>query len=156
MLNFDRISIFNKIQLSNAKENASLSKSATFEDKIKIKRRAQRTILLPVKCQKLMLSTSNSKQIRTGQIVKPMLKLKKKTMLLPETNNTKIFITLLVKLLNNNWKEYHTFINQEDILYTGLNSLYILTISLHKVNSTDINNFIFAKQLDVKELEIYK
>lgn len=63
---------------------------------------------------------------------------------------------LLAKLLNNNWEEDHTSINQEYLLNTGLDPLYILTNFLHKANFIDLDNFIFATQLDIKEPKTYK
>lgn len=80
-------------------------------------------------------------------------------MLMPRTNET-VLITLLVKLLNNDWKEekvlaFLTSINQEDAPDTGLNPLQILVATLHKVNSTDSGNFVLAIQLDIKEPETY-
>lgn len=63
---------------------------------------------------------------------------------------------LLVKLLDNNWKEDYISINQEDAPNTGLNLLHILTTSLHQANCIDPGDFVFETQLDVKKSKTYK
>lgn len=68
-------------------------------------------ILLSIKWQKSTLLANEPKQTQTGQIVKLMSKLKDKIMSLPKTNDIKVLIMLLAKLVNKNWNENHTSIN---------------------------------------------
>lgn len=77
-----------------------------------------------------------------------MSKVKYKVTLLSKINETEL-ITLLVKLLKNNWEEkkvsaFLISIDQENTFNIGLNLLQILEITLYKANSTDLNNFILA------------
>lgn len=63
---------------------------------------------------------------------------------MPKSNDTKVLITFLAKLLDNDWKKDYTFINQEDVSDMGLDSLHILATSLYKANSTNLGDFVFA------------
>ncbi len=85
-----------------------------------------------------------------------MSKLRDKIISSPKIDDIEVLITLLAKLLDNNWEEDHTSINQEYLLNTGLDPLYILANFLHKANSIDSNDFIFGTQLDIKEPKTYK
>ncbi len=100
--------------------------------------------------------TSESNKTQARQTVKPIPKLRDKIMSLPIINDTEVLILLLVKLLNNNLEENHTFINQKDATNTGVDLLYILAISLDKANIFDLNKFIFAIELEVNEQKTYK
>lgn len=60
-------------------------------------------------------------------------------MSLPRTNNIKVFITLIVKLLDNAQEKdqipaFFTSMDQENVSYIGLNLFDILIIFFHKVN----------------------
>lgn len=74
----------------------------------------------------------------------------------PRTDNTEVLIILFAKLLDNEWKEEYTFIDQENVSNTSLNPLHFLATSLHKANSTNSSDFVFVTQLDVKESETYE
>lgn len=154
--NFDGKPIFHGIKLLDIKEDTFSSRLATFEDKIKIKRQAQRTISPLVKCQKPMPPTSKPKQTWAGQTVKPMSKVREKTTLPPEINDTKKLIALLAKLFNNNWEKNHTSIDQDNVFDTSLDPLYIFVTFLHKSNSLNLGHFVFTSYLDVKKTKIYK
>lgn len=70
---FDGKPMFDRIQLWDIEKDTFLSKSTTFEEKTIIKRRAQRAILLLVKCQKLTpnrLSKSDLSRTNNQAIIK--------------------------------------------------------------------------------------
>ncbi len=153
---FDRKPTFGGIQLSDAEENAPSSRSATSEDEIKIKGRARRTTLPPVKRPKPTPPAGEPKQTREGQTVKPTPKAKEKTTSSPDTNDIEALVILLPKLLDNNWEKDHTSNNQEAAPDTGLDPLHILATSLHKANTTDPGDFVSITHLDVEEPETYE
>ncbi len=153
---FDGKPTFGGIQLSDTEEDTPSSRSATSEDEIKIKRRARQTTLLPIKRPKPTPPAGEPKQTRAGRIVKPMPKAKEKTTSPPDTNDTEALVTLLAKLLDNDWEKDHTSNDQENIPNTGLDPLHILAISLHKANTTDPGDFVSTTYLDVEEPETYE
>lgn len=107
------------------------------------------------------LKAGKPKQTRARRTVKLISKVKGKTTLPSKTNNTKVLIMLLAKLFDNNWKDdqvlaFFTFINEENVSDISLDLLYFLATSLHKANSTDSSNFVFATQVDFKERKTYK
>ncbi len=153
---FDGKPSFGGIQLSDAEEDVSSSRSATSEDVIKIKRRARRTTLPPVKRPKPSPSAGEPKQTRAGQTVKSMPKAREKTTSLPDTNDTEALVTLLAKLLDNDWEKDHTPNDQENAPDTGLDPLHILVTSLYKANTTDPGDFVSTTHLNVEEPEIYE
>lgn len=69
ILDFNKKSMFNGIQLLDTKENPFSSKFTTFKDKIKIKRHAKRLTPPSIKCQKSIQLMHQPKQIKAGQIV---------------------------------------------------------------------------------------
>ncbi len=144
---FDGKPTFSGIQLSDAKEDAPSSRSATSEDKIQIKRRARRTTLPPA---------GEAKQTRAGRTVKPTPKAREKTTSPPDTNDIEALVTLLAKLLDNDWKKDHTSNDQENAPDMGLDPLHILATSLHKANTTDPGDFVSTTHLDVEESETYE
>lgn len=102
---FDKKLMFDGVQLSDAKEDVFLSKSITSEDEIKIKKKAWKITLPPVKHQKQMTVVNETKigepkQTRVEQTVKPMSKVRDKATSPLRIDETEL-ITLLVKLLNN-------------------------------------------------------
>lgn len=101
------------------------------------------------------------KQTCAGQTVKPTPKAKAKTTPPPSSEDTDSFITLLAKLLNNDWEQEQkisAFLTSIDdnVPDTSLDPLHILATSLHKANSTDLGDFVFSTQLDVEEPETYE
>lgn len=104
---------------------------------------------LIVKPKKTIPLIAKPKQTHAGQTVKPSPKAKAKTTLPPSSKDTDALITLFAKLLNDEWKQeekilaFLTSIN-DNVPNTGLDSLYILTTSLHKANSTDSGDFEFS------------
>ena len=104
-------------------------------------------------------STAKPRQTRAGQTVKPMPKAK--ISMPPDSNDTDAPITLLAKLLNDDWEQeekisaFLTSID-DDAPNTGLNPLHILATSLQKANSTDPGDFAFSTQLDVEKPETYE
>lgn len=96
---------------------------------------------------------SKPKQTQVGRIVKPIPKVKKsgKTTKPSNLKNSKALITLLVKLLSDDWEEekkisaFLAFINDNNdhIPDIGLDPPYFLATSFHKSNSTDLGDFIF-------------
>lgn len=97
---------------------------------------------------------SKPKQTQVGRIVKPTPKAKKlgKTTKPSNLKNSEALITLLVKLLSDDWEEkekisaFLAFINNNNdhIPDIGLDPPHLLTTSFHKSNSTDPVDFIFS------------
>lgn len=128
-------------------------KLATSKDKIKIKRRAWKVTLPPVKRQKQLptideIEAGKPKQTQTGQTVKPTSKIKNRATSPPRIDETKL-ITLLINLLSKNWEKeevlaFLTSMDQKDTPDTSLDLLQILATTFYKANSSDLGDFILA------------
>lgn len=104
--------------------------------------------------------TGKPKQTWAERTVKPMSKVRNKTMSPLRINNTEVLIMLLTKMLNNNWKKdqisvFLISINQENTSNMGFDQLRILTTFFQNANSTNPTNFVFVTQLDIKKSETY-
>lgn len=111
---------------------------------------------MPAKEKETMTPTVKPKQTRA---VKPTPKAK--TSAPPSSEDPDALITLLAKLLNDDWEQeekisaFLTSID-DDVPDTSLNPLHILAASLQKANAADPGDFVFSTQLDVKEPETYE
>lgn len=167
---FDGKPTFDGVQLSD-EEKRSSSRSVSSEDGNRNGEQHRKSAPPPVKRQKSMPSTDKPKetmpptvkpkQTRAGRTVKPTPKAKSKTTPPPSPEDTDALITLLAKLLNDDWEQeqnisaFLTSID-DDVPDTSLDPLHILATSLHKANSTDPGDFVFSTQLDVEEPETYE
>lgn len=162
---FDGKPTFDGIQLTDEEEHPS-SRFVSSDDGNRDKERHQRSLPPPSKRQKSMppkdkekTSTAKPKQTRAGRIVKPTPKATTSTP--PDPNDIDALITLLAKLLNDDWEQeekisvFLTSID-DDAPDTSLDSLDILATSLQKVNSTDPGDFVFLTQLEFEEPETYE
>lgn len=162
---FDGKPTFDGIQQTDEEEHPS-SRAVSSDDGNRDRERHRRSSPPPSKRQKLMppkdkekTSTAKPRQTRAGRTVKPTPKATTSTP--PDPNDTDALITLLAKLLNDDWEQeekisaFLTSID-DDAPDTSLDPLHILATSLQKVNSTDPGDFVFSTQLDVEEPETYE